>query len=176
MSSEVAAVYSHALFSLAKEQGDAVLQQTRADLRQCAVLFSLNPDLMRLLSLPTISADERITVAKKIFGDEGLAPRLIFLLIDHKRLPFLSEIADVFDAQMMDYHNTAEVTVTTAVALTPDQKERLRSALEEKLRRTIRITERIDRSILGGVIVQYGDTRIDNSVKYRLETLKERLS
>ena len=158
------------------EQGDAVLQQTRADLRQCAVLFSLNPDLTRLLSLPTISTEERISVARKIFGDEGLAPRLIFLLIDHKRLSYLAEIADVFDGQMMDYHNTAEVTVTTAVAMTPEQKERLRSALEQKLRRTVRITERIERSILGGVIVQYGDTRIDNSVKYRLDALKERLS
>ena len=67
-------------------------------------------------------------------------------------------------------------TVTTAVAMTPEQKERLRSALEQKLRRTVRITERIERSILGGVIVQYGDTRIDNSVKFRLDALKEQLS
>lgn len=176
MSSEVAAVYSHALFSLAKEQGDAVLQQTRSDLRQCAVLFSLNPDLTRLLSLPTVSAEERIAVAKKIFGDEGLTPRLICLLIDHKRIGYLGEIADTFDGQMLDYQNMAEVTVTTAVAMTPEQKERLRTALEQKLRRTVRITEHIDRSILGGVIVKYGDTRIDNSVKYRLDALKERLS
>ena len=60
--------------------------------------------------------------------------------------------------------------------MTPEQKERLRSALEQKLRRTVRITERIERSILGGVIVQYGDTRIDNSVKFRLDALKEQLS
>ena len=176
MSSEVAAVYSHALFSLAMEQGDAVLQQTRADLRQCAVLFSLNPELTRLLSLPTVSVGERLEIAKKIFGEEGLAPRLIFLLIDHKRLSYLAEIADVFDGQMLDYQNMADVTVTTAVAMTLEQRERLRSALAQKLHRTVCITERIDRRILGGVIVQYGDTRIDNSVKYRLDALKERLS
>ena len=176
MSSEVASVYANALFSLAMEQGDACLQQTRADLRQCALLFSLNPDLTRLLSLPTLSVEERVSIAKKIFGDEGLAPRLLFLLIDHGRVPFLGEIADTFDASMLDYQNTADVTVTTAVAMTPEQKERLRSALEHKLHKTIRITEHIDRSVLGGVIVQYGDTRIDNSVKYRLDALKQQLS
>lgn len=176
MSSEVSSVYANALFSLAKEQGDAVLQETRSDLRQCAVLFSLNPDLTRLLSLPTISVEERIGIAKKIFGDEGLAPRLIFLLIDHDRVPFLGEIADAFDARMLDYQDTVEVKVTTAVPLTPEQLERLQSALERKLHKIIRITERIDRSILGGVIVKYGDTRIDNSVKYRLDALKAKLS
>ena len=176
MSSEVSAVYANALFSLANEQGDAVMQETRADLRQTAVLFSLNPDLTRLLSLPTLSVPERIGIAKKIFGDQGLACRLLFLLIDHGRLPYLGEIADTFDALMLDYQNTENVTVTTAVALTPEQKERLRTALSEKLHKVIRITERIDRSILGGVIVQYGDTRIDNSVKFRLDALKEQLS
>lgn len=176
MSSEVSAVYANALFSLANEQGDAVMQETRADLRQTAVLFSLNPDLTRLLSLPTLSVSERIGIAKKIFGDQGLACRLLFLLIDHGRLPYLGEIADAFDARMLDYQNTENVTVTTAVALTPEQKERLRTALSEKLHKVIRITERIDRSILGGVIVQYGDTRIDNSVKFRLDALKEQLS
>ena len=176
MSSEVSSVYANALFSLAKEQGDAVLQETRSDLRQTAVLFSLNPDLTRLLSLPTLSVEERLEIAKKIFGEEGLASRLIFLLIDHGRVPFLGEIADDFDAKMLEYQDTTDVTVTTAVALSPEQKERLRDALAKKLHQTIRITERIDRRILGGVIVQYGDTRIDNSVKYRLDALKEQLS
>ena len=176
MSSEVSSVYANALFSLAKEQGDAVLQETRSDLRQTAVLFSLNPDLTRLLSLPTLSVSERLEIAKKIFGDDSLASRLIFLLIDHGRVPFLGEIADDFDAKMLEYQDTTDVTVTTAVALSPEQKERLRDALAKKLHQTIRITERIDRKILGGVIVQYGDTRIDNSVKYRLDALKEQLS
>lgn len=176
MSSEVSSVYANALFSLAKEQGDAALQETRSDLRQSVVLFSLNPDLTRLLSLPTISVDERLEIAKKIFGEEGLASRLIFLLIDHGRVPFLGEIADDFDAKMLEYQDTTDVTVTTAVALSPEQKERLRDALAKKLHQTIRITERIDRRILGGVIVQYGDTRIDNSVKYRLDALREQLS
>ncbi len=176
MSSEVSAVYANALFSLANEQGDAVMQETRSDLRQTAVLFSLNPDLTRLLSLPTVSVEERVGIAKKIFGETGLASKLLFLLIDHDRVPYLGEIADDFDRKMLDYQNTEDVTVTTAVAMTPEQKERLRAALSEKLHKVIRITERIDRNILGGVIVKYGDTRIDNSVKYRLDALREQLS
>lgn len=177
MSSEIGTVYANALFSLAKEQGDAVLQQTRADLRQCAVLFSLNPDLTRLLSLPTISVEERIAVAQKIFGgDEGLACRLLYLLIDRSRVPFLGDIADAFDALMMDYQDMVQVQVTTAVALQPEQEERLIRTLQEKLRKTVRISKHVDRSIIGGMIVQYGDTRLDNSLRSRLDALKTSLS
>lgn len=174
--SEVATVYANALFSLAKEEGDSVLQETRADLRELAVLFSLYPDLTRLLSLPTISADEKRGIAEKIFGKEGLAVRLLFLLIDHARVPYVGEIADVFDREMMIWQDTVQVSVTTAVPLSEAQLERLEHAMHAKLGKTIRITEHVDRSILGGVVVQYGDTRIDNSLKYRLDALKERLS
>ena len=174
--SEIAAVYANALFSLAREESDSALQATRSDLREMAVLFSLHPDLTRLLSLPTLSLDEKLGIAEKIFGKDGLAPRLLFLLIDHGRVPYLGEIADAFDKQMLDYQDTEQVTVTTAVAMTPDQLEKLTQALSRKLQKTVRITEHIDRSILGGVIVQYGDTRIDNSLKFRLDALRERLS
>jgi len=176
MSSEVSAVYANALFSLASEQGNQVLQQTRADLRQCALMFRLNPDLTRLLSLPTLSVEERMDIARKIFGEEGLAVRLLLLLIDHKRIGYLGEIADVFDNRMLDYEDTVQVKVTTAIPLTPEQLDKLAAALQAKLGKTVRITERIDKSILGGVIVKYGDTRIDNSLKYRLESIKAQLT
>lgn len=175
MSTEIGSVYANALFSLAQEQGDAVLRQTRQDLRQCAVLFSLYPDFGRLLSLPTLSLNTRCDIAQKAFGSEDPVSRLLLLLIDHNRIPYVGEIADAFDARMLDYERTAEVLVTTAVPMTPDQLERLSQKLSAKFQKTIRIKERIDRSMIGGVIVQYGDTRIDNSLKLRLEALRTQL-
>lgn len=176
MSTEIGAVYANALFSLAKEQGDAVMQETRADLRQCAVLFSLHPDLTRLLSLPTLSCEERVDTAKKIFGTEGLVCRLLFLLIDHGRVAFLPEIADAFDARMLDYQDTVQVKVISAVPLSEEQENRLKDGLSKKLGKTIWITKQIDSELLGGMIVQYGDTRLDNSLKTRLTNLKSALA
>lgn len=176
MSTEIGAVYANALFSLAKDMGDSVMQETRADLRQCAVLFSLHPDLTRLLSLPTLPVSERTDIAKKIFGTEGLACRLLFLLIDHDRVSFLSEIADAFDARMLEYQDTIQVKVTTAVPMTDTQEARLIQALSQKLGKTVWLTKQIDRELLGGMTVQYGDTRLDNSLRTRLNTLKTALT
>ncbi len=176
MSNEITTVYANALFSLAKEQGDSVLQQTRSDLRECAVLFSLHPDLPRLLSLPTLSVEERLSTAKKIFGEEGLACRLLFLLIDHGRVTFLGEIADAFDALMLEERNMVQVQVISAVPLTDSQEAKLIASLQRKLQKSVWLTKKIDRSILGGVVVQYGDTRLDNSLKTRLDSLKTALA
>ncbi len=175
MNTEIGTVYAGALFAVAQEEGDAALRATREALRQCAVLFSLYPDYSRLLSLPTVGAEERIALAQKAFGTEGLVPRLLEMLIARNRVEFIGEIADAFDAKMLDYENTVAVTVTTAVALSAEQLERLTQKLTRKLQKTVRIKERIDRSILGGVIVQYGDTRIDNSLKLRLNALHTQL-
>lgn len=175
MNTEIGSVYANALFALAEEQGDAALRAAREDLRQCAVLFSLYPAYGRLLSLPTLSAEERIRLAEKAFGTEGLIPRLLRMLIARNRITYLKEIADAFDAKMLEYENTVDVTVTTAVAMTPAQLERLAQKLRNKLQKTVRIKEHIDRSILGGVIVRYGDTRMDNSLKLRLEALRTQL-
>lgn len=175
MNTEIGTVYADALFAVAEEEGDAALRATREALRSCAVLFSLYPDYSRLLSLPTVDLEERMALAEQAFGTEGLVPRLLRMLILRNRVAYIGEIADAFDAKMLSYENTVAVTVTTAVALTPQQLDRLTEKLSRKLQKTVRIKERIDRSILGGVIVQYGDTRIDNSLKLRLNVLHTQL-
>ncbi len=175
MSTEIGTVYADALFAVAKEEGDSALRATREALRNCAVLFSLYPDYSRLLSLPTMRAEERIALAQQAFGTEGLVPHLLQMLIVRNRVACICEIADAFDAKMLAYENTVAVTVTTAVALTPKQLDRLTEKLSRKLQKTVRIEEHIDRAILGGVIVQYGDTRIDNSLKLRLKALHTQL-
>lgn len=175
MNREIGVVYADALFAVAEEQGDAALRSTREDLRQCAVLLSLHPNYTRLLSLPTLPIGERAALAEAAFGTEGLLPRLVRMLIERNRISYLVAIADAFDARMLTYENTVVVTVTTAIALTPDQLERLTATFSCRLQKTIRVKERIDRSILGGVIVQCGDTRIDNSLAFRLEVLRAKL-
>lgn len=175
MNTQIGSVYANALFALAEEQGDMVLRSLRADLRQCAVLFTLHPDYGYLLTLPALSIADRIALAEKAFGTEGLLPRLLRMLIERNRVAYLREIADAFDARMLAYENIVSVTVTTAVPLSPAQLERLTEKLSQKLQKRVRMQEHIDRSVLGGIIVQYGDTRMDNSLKLRLEALRTRL-
>ncbi|HLM05924.1 MAG TPA: F0F1 ATP synthase subunit delta [Blastococcus sp.] len=66
--------------------------------------------------------------------------------------------------------------VTTAVALTAAQEQRLSQVLGRIYGRTIGLQVTVDPSVLGGLIVQVGDEVIDGSIAHRLEAAERRLA
>jgi len=52
---------------------------------------------------------------------------------------------------------------------------RVRAALERATGKTIVLEERVDPSLLGGLVIRTGDTVIDGSLRSRLTTLHRRL-
>jgi F-type H+-transporting ATPase subunit delta len=66
--------------------------------------------------------------------------------------------------------------VTTAVALTPEQEQRLTASLARLYGRTVGLKVTVDPSILGGLIVRVGDEVIDGSIAHRLEAAGRRLA
>jgi len=66
--------------------------------------------------------------------------------------------------------------VTTAVALTAAQEQRLTDVLRRIYGRTVGLQVTVDPSVLGGLIVQVGDEVIDGSIAHRLEAAERRLA
>src|SRR5688572_11415851 len=66
--------------------------------------------------------------------------------------------------------------VTTAVALTAAQEQRLSDVLRRIYGRTVGLQITVDPSLLGGLIVQVGDEVIDGSIAHRLEAAERRLA
>jgi F-type H+-transporting ATPase subunit delta len=66
--------------------------------------------------------------------------------------------------------------VTSAVALTPEQEQRLTDVLGRLYGRTIGLQVTVDPSVLGGLVVQVGDEVIDGSIAHRLEAAGRRLA
>ncbi len=66
--------------------------------------------------------------------------------------------------------------VTSAVALTPAQEQRLADVLRRLYGRTVGLLVTVDPSVLGGLIVQVGDEVIDGSIAHRLDAAARRLA
>jgi F-type H+-transporting ATPase subunit delta len=66
--------------------------------------------------------------------------------------------------------------VTSAVALTAAQEERLTDVLGRLYGRTIGLQVTVDPSLLGGLVVHVGDEVIDGSIAHRLEVAGRRLA
>ena len=69
-----------------------------------------------------------------------------------------------------------EVTAVTAQPMTEELRKRLTDKLSKTTGRRIVLTEQVDKSIIGGIVVRYGNTELDSSVKTRLDKLKAQIT
>lgn len=170
---EVGKVYAEALFLLAQEEKQE--QKIYQELNDAADVMAQNPEFVMLLDVPTLGTEERVSVLRKVIGEEaGITENFLCLLTEKHRFSHLSDIREAFNRQYHEAFGIAEVFVTTAVPLEDGQRNALVQKMKQKLGKDIRLRENVDASLLGGMIVQYGDTRMDNSLRTRMHQFRNR--
>lgn len=68
-----------------------------------------------------------------------------------------------------------EIGVSTAISLTKEEQQEIVSILEEKLDRSIKLTVNVDKSLIAGLYIRVGDRVFDETLRTRIEKLRERL-
>ncbi len=168
----VGSVYAEALFLLAQEVHQE--KQIYQEFNQVTDLMLQYPELISLLDVPTLELPERISILKKVIGnEEGITENFLCLLVEKRRINRIAEIRNAFNKLYFEAFSIAEVFVTSAVPLEETQRIALKSKLQQKLGKTILLRESVDSSLIGGMIIQYGDTRMDNSVKSRMQAFAQ---
>lgn len=138
-----------------------------------------SPDLRNVLLSPAVTPVQKRAVVSRLAGPLGLHPlikNLLYVLIDHRRTPLLSEIREAVREQVDERLGIVRAGVSAAQPLSGEQ----RTALEAKLRtmtgRDVRCEYRSDASLLGGVSVRIGSSRYDGSARGQLDALRRRLA
>ena len=93
------------------------------------------------------------------------------MLVQNGRVEALADIEQQFNELVAKAQAIVNAHVTTAMALTEDQKSSLSSALEARLGMKVEIEETVDANLVGGAIVKAGDLVIDGSAQGRIEKL-----
>lgn len=104
-------------------------------------------------------------------ADDPQARNFVQLLADNGRLAALPQIAEQYAAMRAEVENTVEVTVTSAMPLTPEQSEKLTQALTARLKRKVQLFSQVDPALIGGAVVKAGDFVVDGSLRGRIERL-----
>lgn len=173
----VARRYAAALFDVASKAQR--LDAVERDLAGVATLVASHDDLRRVVASLTIPAPRKralvdaLLAAGQPISDE--VARLLRLLADRDRLALLPDIAAVFDERMMEQRRIVPADVVTAVPLGEAQKAALAEALGRATGRTVTVTERVDSTIIGGVVARVGGVVFDGSVTRQLERMREQL-
>ena len=171
----VARNYAQALLELAQKARDPVGGGTM--IADVSAAVQREPTLRRFLESPRVSADEKNVVLAKAFQDRlpRLLVRFLQLLVANRRQMLIPEIAREYMTLLDDVEGRVHADVTVSRLMTADEERALTAPLSRAVGKAVVPHFVVDPSILGGIIVRYGDTLMDGSVRRRLATLRSRL-
>lgn len=98
------------------------------------------------------------------------------LLIENNDISKLEEVLGYFNTLWNSYEEITEVEIISARKIDKTLMKSLEEFISKKSKskKTI-VTEKEDESIIGGVILRYGDKSLDLSIKEKLNKFKEQL-
>ena len=172
--SGVAERYSTALFELGLEAN--VLDNILDELNRFHEAMDAVDDLARLVKSPVFTADEQLRAISAILQQmqiEGLTANFIKLLAKNRRLYALPDMIKAFRALVAKHRGQTSAEVISATKLEEGQVRALQSALKAALHKDVQIEQRVDPALLGGLIVKVGSRMIDNSLRTKLNSLKQ---
>jgi F-type H+-transporting ATPase subunit delta len=164
--------YARAIFELAHDESNVEAWGRR--LAQVREALS-DPEVARVLTNPTIAAEQRMALVSDLF-DGGEATNLAKLLIESDRVRDVEAIDEEFQHLADEAAGRVRATVTTAVELSSQDRDRVAEELSRRLGKEIHLDVLVDPGILGGLKLQYGDRLVDASVATRLQQLRRRLA
>jgi F-type H+-transporting ATPase subunit delta len=170
--------YARALFDTVLAEG-LDLQQTQTDLGEFARLVAGNDALQRVLTNPAIPVVRKRAVIEQLIARASLQPvvaKLLLMLAERDRLVILPDVADVFDARLMEHQNVVRASIVTAVALPTDRVSALAAGLTRATGRNVLVDTQVDPAIIGGAVARIGGTVYDGSITRQLERIRETLS
>lgn len=167
--------YANALFEIAQEQSRE--QEYLDQLRELETVWKFNPDFAMALSHPKIEKKKKKEWIAEIFADQvdPLILNFLYVMNDHGLAAFVPQIADEYQTLYRENEGIEEVFVQSAVELSQTQIDALSKMLKEKLKKKIELNVEVDPDLIAGLKVRAKDLVLDNTVKSRLDSLKEKL-
>lgn len=175
MAESVETVYSTALFELCDE--NSCIENVYEELQCVRGYICGDENFEKLLCSPIISADDKEKVLITVFDGKinDITLDFLCLLARKMRMNFLPAICREFKNKYNDRMNILEVTAVTSQPLSDRLKDKLKTKLEKVSGKNIVLSNKVDEKILGGIVLRYGNTEIDSSVKSRLDGLKKQI-
>lgn len=171
----IARRYTAALFALAKENG--ATGSTAKELDAFVDALEKDQSAREFFASPVVDRTAKIDVLRSSLASRvsELTLNFIVLLVRKRREALVATIARQMH-EMLDAEagNTA-ATIATPHPLSPVELAELARRLSRVYKRQIIPQHRVDANLLGGVIVQMGDTHVDASVAGKLEEIRRHL-
>ncbi len=166
--------YAKALISYGVEKNN--LDILFAEISSLLNTFEDSEDLRSFISNPTISKDTKKKVLNELISDSLPHTSIVInLLSKNNRVDILLDVCQGFIDQYNANKGIVEVTVTTPVEVSVDLESSIKQYLKSIENGKIKLVKKKDKSLIAGFTIDYNNTRLDASVKKRLDKMKKQL-
>ncbi|MFA5794219.1 MAG: ATP synthase F1 subunit delta [Candidatus Brocadiia bacterium] len=174
INANIAKRYASALIRIAQNKN--IVGKTGEELLLALKVY-LTSSLPRIILNPLISEQEKKSLLERMFTDKLSPNTMEFLktLIIKKRFDLLPDITEIYGLLSDEAQNIIRVKVTSAFPLSASEENTLLAKLNIITRKKIVLKSELNKSLLGGMLIQLGDTVLDGSVKGRLRYMKEHM-
>jgi F-type H+-transporting ATPase subunit delta len=131
----------------------------------------------RIVENPSVPAQARRDLVGRLLATRvGEKPtRLVDLLVTRGRVELLPRVASEYTRLLQRHQGIVPAVVTSAVPLTDAETRAIHARVEAMAGATVDLRTQVDPAILGGLTIQVGDRLLDDSVRGRLERLRDQL-
>jgi len=147
------------------------------------VLLSLaevvtHPEVRAVITSPRVLKSQIEKLMDGFLGSQAKPQQRNFVrvLVDNQRLLLLPEIVALFESLRAEAEKTVNVVVDSAFELSAAQQEKIISTLKTSMGREIKLVCKVNKELLGGVVIRAGDKVIDGSARTRLGEMANALA
>lgn len=163
--------YGTALFEAAGELGlkEDILEESMGLLE----ILEKEPDLATFITYPAIPGKDKKEVLGNIFEGKVSDTLLnfLFVLIDKGRMTHLKGILKMYKKLYDEEAGFTNGTVYSVVPLGEDRMKELEEEISKLLRTTVKLTNELDASLIGGVKILAEGKMIDLSLRKKFDDM-----
>jgi len=172
---EIATVYARSLFEVATENDK--LDLVREQLGEFADAVAENRELQIFLFSPYFSTEEKKDGLDRALTDADPAvENFLELLIEKHRMPVIFRIRTEYEQLWEEANKLLPVEITSAVELPEATVKQLGDRIAEQTGRRVELSSHVEPEILGGIVVQVGNSVLDASIRNRLQQLRRQVA
>lgn len=169
----VALRYAKALIDLAGEQ--KALEEVKTDMELFLGTVKSSPELGAVLANPIISHSKKVHILADVFGSKVNKVTIAFLniMINKGRGEVLYTTAQEFIGLYDVKNQITNARVTTASPLSAENKQKMLDDVQKAIGGTVKLTDKVDPSLIGGFVLTVGDRQVDTSIASSLKRMKK---
>ncbi|KAI7833450.1 ATP synthase delta subunit-domain-containing protein [Kickxella alabastrina] len=170
--------YATALFQAAASKN--ALTTVEADLNNISEKLAQNARIGEVLSSPLLNRSAKEELINSLGKKSELTTNFFKTLIENNRLSETNNIITAFKSLMDAQRGIVSVIVTSATQLGNKELKQVKDSLTKggliKDFKEVNVINKVNPSLLGGMVVEFGDYTIDMSVSSRLAKLEKLLT